>query len=268
MKTRTPQLTFLDFLPFWVLYIPWWIYSRNARTTLQKLILIYYTFSVIWAFWQLYRHVYVIQYVLEPLIDMLRVYLASVLEYFDLFFAQFTRLWHRYLSPLNVLIGVLITPIVRLFLQLRTVFTPLAMFVTQCLKNSTAFTALKSLFYLLYQAGLMGWGALWNTIVIVARPFSGIWRALLNARVAVAAMDFQRLRLSWVFSMVTGSLKSIGNGLAWLVGYTRKTKKRKKAIEQVLEGTPTKSAIPNQSVNFRKRRNMPMYYNSPLSKQS
>lgn len=274
MESKPHQLTFLDFLPFWVLYIPWRLYSRNTRTIIQRVILMYYIFSVIWASWQLYRHVHVIQVALEPIIGALKYYLASVMETFDWFLAVFTRFWHFYLSPLNVLRGLLITPLFQ-------VVTPVVTVVAQCLKNSAVFTALKSVWTILYQLSLTSWSftwsyvallgkplfAIWNVLKVLGKPFSGVWQGILNAQVAVASLDFQRLRLNWVFGMVMGSLKAIGNGLAWFVGYTRKKQKRRQAIFNTSQASPSNSPSHTPQHNLRNRR-MPMYYSSSLSKHN
>ncbi len=259
-NVKSPKLTFLDFLPIWVLYIPWWVYSKNARTVLQRLMLMYYIFSVIWAFWQLYRHVHVIHVVLEPVIEALKIHLAFVIEYFDWFLLFFTHLWHKYLSPLNVLTGLLLAPIVQAILHLKTFATPVITVVSQCLTSSTVVTSLKALISLFYRLGIAGGSSVWTVIIFLVRPFGGVWKAILNARIAVGTLDFQRLQLSWIFGIVAGSLKSIGNGFAKLVGYTHTTKKRRQAIskhETSLSSTP--------DPKLRQRR-MPMYYNSPLSK--
>ena len=274
LEQKPPRLTFLDFLPFWVMYIPWRLYSRNTRTVIQRVILVYYIFSAIWASWQLYRHVYVIHFVLEPIIGALKYYLASVMETFDWCLSLFTRFWHFYLSPLNVLGGLLITPLFQ-------VITPVVTVVAQCLKNSAVFTALKSVWTILYQLSLTSWGftwsyvallgkplwAFWSVLKVLGKPFSGVWQATLNTRVAVASLDFQRLRLSWVFSLVIGSLKSIGNGLAWFAGYTHKTQKRRKAILNTSQTSPINSPSRTPQHGLRNRR-MPMYYSSSLSKQN
>ena len=261
-NVKSPKLTFVDFLPIWVLYIPWWVYSKNARTVLQRLILLYYIFSVIWACWQLYRHVHVIHVVLEPVIEALRVHLAFVLEYFDWFLVFFTRLWHKYLSPLNVLTGLLLAPIVQAILQLKTIAAPAITVLSQCLTNSSTVASLKALFSLFYQLGVAGGSSVWTAITFLVRPFEGVWKAILNARIAVGTLDFQRLQLNWVFGIVAGSLKSIGNGLAKLVGYTHKTKKRRQAISKHSHETSL-SSTPDPKL---RQRRMPMYYNSPLSK--
>ena len=261
--TLSPKLTFIDFLPIWVTYIPWRLYSKNARTVLQRVMLVYYIFSVFWAFWQLYRHVEVIQVVLEPLIDALKLYLAFVCEYTDWFLWLFTRIWHRYLSPLNVLYGLLFAPLTQIFVQLRIFASPLVGFVVSYLTNSTLITSLKALLLLLYRLTVACGSSIWNIVIFVAQPFSGIWKAILDARLTVAGLDFQRLRLNWVIGIVIGSLRSIGKGLAKLVGYTQNTKKRRQALsKQSQEKINVSTSTPDQKL---RQRRMPMYYNSPLN---
>ena len=80
------------------------MYSLNVRISIQNVLFLYSLFSVVWAFWQLYRNVDIIQHVLEPIIAVLKeVYLASIIEVFDWLLAIFTEFWMRFLSPLNIL---------------------------------------------------------------------------------------------------------------------------------------------------------------------
>ncbi len=264
-ELKPSKLTFLDFLPVWVMYIPWFLYSKTSRIALQRVMLIYYIFSVVWAFWQLYRHVEVIQVVLEPLIEALKWYLASVVEYTDLLLSMFTQLWHKYLSPLNVLYGLLFAPVTQVLVQLRTLSAPLLGIIGPYLTNSTLITSLRALFSLLFRLCVASGSSLWSIVTFVARPFSGIWRAILEARLTVGGLDFQRLRLNWVLGIVVGSLRSIGTGFAKLVGYTQKTKKKRQAItthSSQERNLTTAASTPDQTL---RQRRMPMYYNSPLN---
>ena len=53
------------------------MYSLNVRISIQNVLFLYSLFSVVWAFWQLYRNVDIIQHVLEPIIVVLKeVYLG------------------------------------------------------------------------------------------------------------------------------------------------------------------------------------------------
>ena len=114
--TATHQVTFLEGLPFWAFYIPWRLYSKRMRVVIQKMFQLYLVFSVIWASWQLYRHVNVIHLALEPLVNILKLYLLSAMNAMDALLALFTVWWATFLNPLNVFWNM---PVFRLLLQLR-----------------------------------------------------------------------------------------------------------------------------------------------------
>lgn len=264
------KVTFLEGLPFWVLYVPWWVYSKRVRTMIQRAIFIYSLFSVIWASWQLYRHVDVIHDVIEPIIKALRIYLASVMETVDTVLALFTVWWTTFLSPLNILRGMLLAPLFQVAMQLKSAIAPLAGVLSMLLTpiwrfftNSTLLSSLKALALVLYHLAITTGQLLWAMLQVFARPFNCIWQAILSSRIAVASLDLKRIRFSWIFSLVMNSLKSIGNGLAKLVGYTRVKQKQFKALKTPTSVVASKS--PEQ--NYGSRRT-PVFYSSPLTKQN
>ena len=266
-STTSPnaQFTFLEGLPYWVLFIPWWLYSKKFRVLLQWMIVVYSLFSVIWAMWQLYKHVNVIHVVVEPIILVLKHYLAGVMEAFDLLFALFTHWWQTILSPLNILRGLISAPLLTILFQLRTVFGPMISAVFQIFNNS----ALKSLFVVLVQISRFAGGTVLVILKVLLQPLNLIWRGILNSRVAVTSLDFHRMRLSWIFSLVMNSLRSIGRGLLYLAGYTRKEHKKRKALHNVSKSaiSPVASVTPSRKHSIRQQK-MPIYYSSPLSKQN
>lgn len=258
------QFTFLEGLPYWVLYIPWWLYSKKCRVLLQWLIVVYSIISVIWAVWQLYKHVNVIHVVVEPIILLLKYYLSGVMEAFDLVLAVFTHWWQTILSPLNILRGLITAPLLTVLFQLRTVFGPMASAIFQCFNNS----ALKSLLVLFVQVFRFTGSTAWSVLKVIGKPLNLVWRSILNSRVAVASLDFHRMRLSWIFSLVMNSLRSIGRGLLNLAGYTRKEHKKRKAMHNASKSAVSPASItPSQKHSLRQHK-MPIYYSSPLSKQN
>lgn len=261
-------MTFLEALPVWARYVPWWVYSRNVRISIQNVLFLYSLFSVIWAFWQLYRNVDVIQNVLEPIIAALKdVYLASIIEVFDMCLAVFTEFWMRFLSPLNIIQALLLAPVLQALVQLKVVFLPLAQLmysilytVWQCLPNTQLLSSLRSLFVSLYGIAFSFGQALWMVGVHLTRPVQYIWQGVLNSRIAVGSLDLKRLKISWVLNLMMGSLRSIGNGVAKLCGYTSRKRKLMRAKRH-----PTQFISPTHrqpSVHPR----TPVYYSSPLTK--
>ena len=263
------SITFLESLPVWSRYIPWWVYSRNVRISIQNILFLYSLFSVVWAFWQLYRNVDIIQHVLEPIIAVLKeVYFASIIEVFDWLLAVFTEFWMRFLSPLNILQALLLTPILHTAVQLKTVFLPLGRFlyyvlisVWQCLPNTQILASLKSFFLTVYGVGGVLGQLLWDVVYHLTKPVNLIWQGFLNSRIAVGSLDLNRLKLSWVVNLVVGSVKAISNGVAKLCGYTSRRRKLQmaKSHQYLSPVRQTRSSVHPLT---------PVYYSSPLSKAS
>ena len=268
-EATTGSITFLESLPIWARYVPWWVYSRNVRISIQNILFLYSLFSVVWAFWQLYRNVHVIQHVLQPIIAVLKeVYLASVIDVFDWLFALFTEFWMRFLSPLNVLQALLLTPVLHTLVQLKSIFLPLGRLLYylliglwHCLPNTHILTSLKTLFLAVYSVAEVLGHVLWDVVRHLMRPVHLIWQGFLNSRVAVGSLDFNRLKLSWVVNLVVGSIKAIGNGVAKLCGYTSRRRKLRMAKSHQYT-SPVRQA--RSSVHPR----TPVYYSSPLAKAS
>jgi hypothetical protein len=263
------HITFLESLPVWVQYVPWWVYSRNVRISIQNILFVYSLFSVMWAFWQLYRNVNVIQIVLEPIVAAMKeVYLASLIEAFDWCLARFTEFWMRFLSPLNILQGLLLAPVLQGLMQLWTIFLPLArvlysvaLAVWQCLPNTQLLASLKSIFWVLHVIACAVGQNLWLLVTQLMKPVHLIWQGVLNSRIAVGSLDQNRLQFSWVVNLIMGSFRAIGNGTAKLCGYTSRRRKLLRAKRH-----PSQYLSPPRRLSSANPRT-PVYYSSPLTKE-
>ena len=249
-----PQLALIESLPYWTSYIPWMWYSQRIRKVVQLFIILYTFFSVLWAMWQLYRHVNVIHVVIAPLIRALKYYLSPLFDFLDVIFDVFTHWWHTFLSPLNVLRGLLAAPMLQALVQLKYIFYPTYLFFTNLLQSTGLLTTFSAIFC-----------TVWMLVKIVLKPMGYVWQSILNSRIAVASMDFQRVRISWVFNLVLNFIRSICRMFAALIGYRRKEKKIKKAMQSA--STPIVSPVTSPSSARPRRSAMPILYKSPLSKQ-
>lgn len=242
VKDGTPTLTYLEILPWWTAYLPWWLYSRRIRKILQVALFLYSFFSIMWASWQLYRHVHVIQIVLQPIVELLQYYLSGIMTVLDQFLSSFTHYWTSLLSPLNVLRGLLLMPVFQVAVTLKNAVLPIATPILRVVNP-------------------------------LARNFSVLWQNILNSRIAVQSLDVIRIRQNMVFGLLLNSFKAIGKGVANLVGYRKVIKKQKQAekVRSELQATPTTSVnTPKSLGGFNRhrdpRRSIPIYYHSPLTK--
>ena len=250
-KNGMPSLTYLEILPWWSTYLPWWLYSRRIRQFLQRALFLYSLFSIVWATWQLYRHVHLIQVVLQPIVELLQFYLSGIMTFLDEFLSSFTHYWTSLFSPLNVLRGLLLMPVFQVAVTLKNVLLPVA-------------APLLKVFNPLVKA--------FNPLM---RSLSVIWQSVLSSRIAVQSLDMMRVRQNMVFSLLVNSFKAIGKGVTYLVGYRKEIKKQKQAekVRSELRATPTtgfNSPTFNSVGGFNRHRNprrsIPVYYSSPLTK--
>lgn len=268
VSEATSSMTFLESLPVWARYVPWWVYSRNVRISIQNVLFFYSLFSIVWALWQLYRNVHIIQHVLQPIIAVIKeVYLASVIDAFDWCLAVFTEFWMSYLSPLNVLQALLLAPVLQAVVQLRNIFLPLGRLLYyillglwRCLPNTQLLAALKNLFVAVYSIATVLGQLLWDVMHHLMRPVQLIWQGLLNSRIAVGSLDLNRIKLSWVMNLIVGSVRAIGSGVAKLCGYTSRRRKLKmaKTHQYMSPVRQTRSSTVHPLT--------PVYYSSPLAK--
>ena len=200
------DLLLVPTLPVWSKYIPWWMYSKQLRWVLQFLITAYVLFSVVWAFWQLHRHFYLIQTVIDPLLIILKTYMAPLVNFLDALLSVFTGWWYHFINPLYVLLGTLFTPLIgtlRIF-----------------------WIVLKPLFNLPIIRGVF-----W--------PFKTIWSIVANTRIDFSSFDVVRLRLLFVRTVILNSIKTIWNGFLALFKYSQIKKTQHRAKKAVQPGSKT-----------------------------
>lgn len=244
-ESTKPSLTFVEDLPWWSLYLPWRLYSRRIRKVMQLGFLLYSIFTIIWAAWQLYRHVNIIQMALQPLVEIFRLYLDDVMKVVDNFLDMFTHYWTSLLSPLNIFWGVLLLPIWNVIVQLKSFVMPVLSLLTRM-------------------------------IAPFSRCMAFLWQGVLNSRVAVQSLDISKIQRNFVLNIIFNCLKAAGLGLAKIVGYSRSKTLQKQAIMN--QQSKIRGSISSPAVSFtspRKRTSqsrptlpIPVYYSSPLTKQS
>ena len=234
-----PSLTFMEVIPWWSIYIPWQIYSSKFRRLIQMFLLLYTIFTILWASWQLYRHVDIIQTALQPLVKMLHLYLSGVMIVLDKFLRHFTHYWTCLLSPLNVLRSIFLLPVWNLVLQLRTIVIPMLVPLTHCF---TPFS----------------------------RCLSVLWKAIIDSKLAVQSIDMSKLQQSFVFNLIFSCLRAFFNCIAKLVGYSKNKSRQRQAIKDQTKihksvNSSTAATCITQREQYKHAfDSVPVYYKSPL----
>lgn len=238
------SLTFLEIIPWWSIHLPWWIYSRKLRKLIQWSLFLYTVFTIMWASWQLYRHVNVIQTVLEPLVKMLKWYLSDVMDGLDYLLDYFTHYWTSLLSPLNVFRSILLLPVWKLLLQLKTVVIPLKALMMPFMR----------------------------CFAPLSRCLAIVWQAIIDSKLAVQSIDIGKLQQSFVFNLIFSCLRSFFNCIAKLIGYSKTKSRQIQAMKdktKMYKSVSSPSTITSPSKRYRESfDSVPIYYNSPVVKEN
>ena len=221
-------------LPHWAPYIPWWMYSRLLRRTLEMTLLLYLVFSMTWALWQLHRHFYIIQAVIAPIIAILKRYMAPILRLMDHYLASFTAVWVQLINPVYILMGPLLAPALRI---IGPLFAPAAHLLR----------LLWLTFKPLINSQLVR-TVLIPVLTLLFKPLIAVWSLLAKTRISLTSLDEVKMRLSIVLNLVTGSVKSIWAGVLRFLHYFQAVQKRKKAMETMGPG-----GTPRAHLDLRRR---------------
>ena len=109
-------------LPEWVNYIPYRWYSANVRRIIEYVLVLYTILSLLWAVWQLYRHVNFIQEYLKPIVTFIEHYfsiLKSWFQYLDNLFTVLSHYWWNYIKPMFMILVAALSPLFQIFRPLK-----------------------------------------------------------------------------------------------------------------------------------------------------
>ena len=102
-------------LPDWTPYIPHRVYTPAVRRLIESVITLYTIFSILWAVWQLYRHVDFIRAYVQPIIDTLKYHvqlLDKCIQFLNSLFEEMTKQWLAYVTPGYVILSLFASPLI------------------------------------------------------------------------------------------------------------------------------------------------------------
>ena len=209
-------------LPYWAPYIPWWMYSRPLRRSLEMALLLYLVLSMIWALWQLHRHFYIIQAVIAPIIALLKLYMAPILRYMDHYLASFTAIWVQLINPVYILLGPLFAPALRILGPLFAPAVRLLRLLWLTFKPLVHSPLVKTV--------------LVPVFTVLFKPLVVVWSLLAKTRISLTSLDEVKMRVSIVLSLVVGSMKSIWAAVLRFLRYFQAVQRQKRAMEMMQQG--------------------------------
>lgn len=102
-------------LPDWTPYIPHRVYTPAVRRLIELIITLYTIFSILWAVWQLYRHVDFIRAYVQPFIDALKYHVELMdkcIQFLNSLFEEMTDQWLAYVKPGYVILSSFASPLI------------------------------------------------------------------------------------------------------------------------------------------------------------
>lgn len=116
-------------LPDWTPYIPHRVYTPAVRRLIESAITLYTIFSILWAVWQLYRHVDFIRAYVQPIIDTLKYHVELMdkcIQFFNSLFEEMTKQWLAYIKPGYVILSSFASPLIAAGREMWTAFVSIS----------------------------------------------------------------------------------------------------------------------------------------------
>lgn len=117
-------------LPDWTPYIPHRVYTPGVRRIIELIITLYKIFSILWALWQLYRHVDFIRAYIQPFIDALKYHVELMdkcIQFLNSLFEEMTNQWLAYVKPGYVILSSFASPLIAVGQELWSVLSSISL---------------------------------------------------------------------------------------------------------------------------------------------
>ena len=224
-------------LPDWTPYIPHRIYTPAVRKIIELIITFYTIFSILWALWQLYRHVDFIRAYIQPFIDALKYHVELMdkcIQFLNSLFEELTNQWLAYVKPGYVILSSFASPLIAVGQELWSVICSISLAIAVVFRPLYhLFEPLLKFIYLLFiktpysifqpafSMGAKCWSLFYDALfcrVIVAQ-FSHIKRSFgWLVEILEKSMKFDPLKAQLILmrSNVINSGKALGLGLVYI----------------------------------------------------
>jgi hypothetical protein len=217
---KVESVAWKEGLPSWVSMIPYWMYSRNVRFAVERLIIIYTILSVAWAIWQLYVHIPLIKAALQPIVEILNMYLQSVMLFFDFILHRWTNLWLYYCQPLVVIWASFIGPVSK---AIRYLSMPVM---------RAAKPVIISVQKLPWRNVVQMWMPIRRFLGILLMPLAKLLAVLQRFQVSVIGFDPSTLRLRFVRQLLLTGIRTVGLGTQSLAERAYKKQQHRKQLQR------------------------------------
>ncbi|XP_062520775.1 uncharacterized protein LOC134195714 [Corticium candelabrum] len=221
-RERVEAIAWREGLPGWVSFLPCWMYSRNLRFAIERLIIVYTILSVAWAVWQLYIHVSIIKAALQPVVELLNMYLESIVLFLDHVLHRWTDLWLYYCQPLVVIWASFIGPVWK---TLRLVSRPL-MRATKPI--------IESLQRLPWRNVVQLWIPIRQFLAVLLAPLGKVFAVLRRFQVSLTGFDPMALRLRMARQLLLTGVKTVGQGTSSLAERAYRKKFETKQLQKTV----------------------------------
>ena len=207
-------------LPGWVSMIPFWMYSQNVRSVVERLIIVYTILSVAWAMWQLYIHIPLIKTALHPIVELLNMYLQSVMSLFDWILHHWTDLWLYYCQPVVVIWASFIGPVSK---AVRHLSMPVM---------RAAKPIIISVQKLPWRNVMQIWIPIHRFLGVLLIPITKLLAVLQRFQVSVIGFDPSTLRLRFARQLLLTGLRTVGLGTRSLAERAYKKQQHRKQLQK------------------------------------
>ncbi|EDO37164.1 predicted protein [Nematostella vectensis] len=228
-------------LPDWIQYLPRMLYTPFLRRVIEVFLVCYTFFSIMWALWQLYRHVDFIRAYVQPLIDALISHIQTldkILQFLNTIFEEYTRQWMAYLRPVCLILYTTATPLIDMGKQIWASLSSLSLATLQPILfllepvihifNVIFIKTPVALFMPLYNVFVTVWSVFYDSVgqriylPHIAQFFRSVLHILKEVLERSVRLDPLKAQLILMRSNALNSGKSLGLGLVYIYKYVEK----------------------------------------------
>lgn len=195
-------------LPDWTPYIPHRVYTPAVRRLIELVITLYTIFSILWAVWQLYRHVDFIRAYVQPIIDTLKYHVELMdkcIQFLNSLFEEMTNQWLAYVKPGYVILSSFASPLIAVGREMWTAFVSIS--AAFAVIFQPLYHVFEPLFKVIYMVFIKTPYAIFQPAFTVGAKCWSLFYNTVFCRIVVAQFDHIKGSFGWLVEILEKSMK-------------------------------------------------------------
>ena len=195
-------------LPDWTPYIPHRVYTPAVRKLIESVITLYTIFSILWAVWQLYRHVDFIRAYVQPIIDALKYHVELMdkcIQFLNSLFEEMTKQWLAYVKPGYVILSSFASPLIAVGREIWSAFVSIS--TAFAVIFQPVYNVFEPIFNVLYMVFIKTPYAIFQPAFSAGAKCWSLFYNTMFCRIVLAQFDHIKRSFGWLVEILEKSMK-------------------------------------------------------------